>query len=64
MRDISILGVTVFEAPRRDLASVVNEVSQGKLRSVIDRMFPLQEAQAAQKLLEDRNQFGKVILNP
>jgi NADPH:quinone reductase-like Zn-dependent oxidoreductase len=64
MRDISILGVTVFQAPRRDLAGVVNEVSQGKLRPVIDNMFPLQEAQSAQKLLEDRNQFGKVILNP
>jgi len=64
MRDISILGVTVFEAPRRDLASVVNEVSQGKLCPVIDKVFPLQEVQAAQKLLEDRNQFGKVILNP
>ncbi len=64
MRDISILGVTVFQAPRRDLVSVVNEVSQGKLRPVIDNMFPLQETQSAQKLLEDRNQFGKVILNP
>ena len=64
MRDLSILGVTVFEAPRRDLASVVKEVSQGKLRPVIDKTFPLKEIAAAQKLLEDRNQFGKVILNP
>jgi NADPH:quinone reductase-like Zn-dependent oxidoreductase len=64
IRDISVLGVTVFNAPRRDLATVVNLASQGKLRPVIDKTFPLEEAQAAQKLLEDRNQFGKVILNP
>jgi NADPH:quinone reductase-like Zn-dependent oxidoreductase len=64
MRDISILGVTVFQAPRRDLASGVNEVSQGKLRLVIDKTFPLQETAAAQRYIEDRNQFGKVILNP
>ena len=64
MRDISILGVTVFQAPRRVLASGVNEVSQGKLRLVIDKTFPLQETAAAQRHIEDRNQFGKVILNP
>ena len=64
IRDISVVGVTVFEAPRTNLASVVNLVSQGKLRPVIDKAFPLQEAASAQKLLEDRNQFGKVVLNP
>ncbi len=64
IRDLSILGITVFDAPRRDLATVVNLVSQGKLRSVIDKAFPLQEARVAQKLLEYRSQFGKIILNP
>src|SRR3989304_5809631 len=64
MRDISVLGVTVFNAARKDLSSVVNLTSQGKLRPVIDKAFRLEEAAVAQKLLEDRNQFGKVILNP
>jgi NADPH:quinone reductase-like Zn-dependent oxidoreductase len=64
VRDVSILGVTVFNAPRRDLATVVNLVSLGRLRPVIDKTFPLKDAADAQRLLEDRNQFGKVILNP
>jgi NADPH:quinone reductase-like Zn-dependent oxidoreductase len=64
MRDISVLGVTVFNAARKDLSSVVNLTSQGKLHPVIDKAFRLEEAAVAQKLLEDRNQFGKVILNP
>lgn len=63
-RDISVLGVTVFNSPRKNLETVVNLTSQGKLRPAIDKKLPLKEAAAAQKLLEDRNQFGKVILNP
>jgi NADPH:quinone reductase-like Zn-dependent oxidoreductase len=63
MKDISIMGVTVFNAPRNNLISVMNLVSQKTIRPVIDRTFPLKEAAIAQKLLEDRNQFGKIILN-
>jgi NADPH:quinone reductase-like Zn-dependent oxidoreductase len=51
MRDLSILGVTVFEAPRRDLASVVKEVSRGKLRPVIDKTFTLEELQQCKNSL-------------
>jgi len=64
MKDISVLGVTVFNAPRSNLINVINLVSQKTIRPVIDRTFPLKEAATAQKLLEDRNQFGKVILKP
>jgi NADPH:quinone reductase-like Zn-dependent oxidoreductase len=62
MRDISILGVTVFNAPRTNLETVVTLVSLGRLRPAIDKTFPLKEAAAAQRYIEDRNQFGKVIL--
>lgn len=64
VKDISILGVTVFNAPRSNLINVVNLVSQKTLRPVIDKTLPLSEAASAQKLLEDRSQFGKVILEP
>jgi NADPH:quinone reductase-like Zn-dependent oxidoreductase len=64
MRDITVLGVSVFNAPRSNLVNVIKLVSSGKLRPLIDRIFPLEEAAEAQKLLEDRNQFGKIILNP
>lgn len=64
MRDVSVLGVTVFMAPGEDLEKVVNLVSEGKIKPVIDKTFPLEKASEAQKLIEDRQQFGKVILNP
>jgi len=64
VRDLSVLGVTVFNAPRSNLINVINLVSLGRLKPVIDQRLPLSEAAAAQKLLEDRSQFGKVILNP
>ncbi len=64
MRDISVLGVTVFNAPRSNLVNVINLVSLGNIKPVIDKKFPLSEAIAAQKMLEDKTQFGKVILNP
>jgi alcohol dehydrogenase len=31
---------------------------------VIDRVFPLQEAREALRLLEDREVFGKVVVAP
>jgi NADPH:quinone reductase-like Zn-dependent oxidoreductase len=64
MKEISVLGVTVFNAPRNNLINVVNLVSQKTIRPVIDKIFPLRDAVSAQKLLEDRNQFGKVVLKP
>ena len=64
MKDASVLGVTVFNAPRNNLISVVNLASQKTIRPVIDKILPLKDAASAQKLLEDRNQFGKVILKP
>ena len=64
MRDVSVLGVTVFNAPKSELGEVVKLVSEGKIKPVIDKSFPLSEAAKAQKMIEDRQQFGKVILNP
>jgi NADPH:quinone reductase-like Zn-dependent oxidoreductase len=56
--------VTVFNAPRNNLINVINLVSLGRLSPVIDKKFPLSDSSIAQKMLEDRSQFGKVILNP
>jgi len=64
MRDLSVLGVTVFNAPRKNLINMINLVSLNRFKPVIDKAFPLSEAAQAQKMLEDRSQFGKVILNP
>lgn len=44
------------------LAEVLKLAGQGKIRSVIDRVFPLAEARAAHEHLEKGTHFGKVVL--
>ena len=61
-RSLSILGSTM--GSKGELFDVLALIEQGKLRPVLDRVLPLAEAGAAQKLLEDRAQFGKIVLNP
>ncbi len=61
-RSLSVLGSTM--GSKGELFDVLALVEQGKLRPVLDRVMPLAEAAAAQKLLEERGNFGKVVLNP
>jgi len=49
---------------RWDLEELLRLVSDGSLRPVIDRTLPLSEAREAERLLEDREVFGKVVLIP
>src|SRR3990172_992951 len=46
VKDLSVLGVTVFNAPRANLINVINLLSLGRLSPVIDKRFPLSEAAA------------------
>ncbi len=61
-RQLSILGSTMGTAV--DLLEVLRFVGEGRLRPVVDRTLPLAEARAAQGLLADRAQFGKIVLVP
>src|SRR5512140_235347 len=47
---------------RRELLEVLKLADRGVLRPVIDHTFPLEEAAAAQRRLEQRAQFGKIVL--
>jgi len=38
--------------------------SQGKLRPVVDRVFPLSEVAEAHRYVGERRNFGKVVLVP
>ena len=49
---------------RWDLEELLRLVSDGSLRPVIDRTLPLSEAREAERLLEDCEVFGKVVLIP
>jgi len=47
---------------RAELLEVASLIGQVKLKPVVDRVLPLQEARAAQELLLSRKVFGKVVL--
>lgn len=49
---------------RQDLEELLEHVSQRTLVPAIDVVLPLSEAREAERLLEDREVFGKVVLVP
>lgn len=61
-RQISIIGSML--GTRRELLDLTKLVAVGKLRPIIDRAFHLSEAALAQRRMQDRGLFGKLILNP
>jgi zinc-binding alcohol dehydrogenase/oxidoreductase len=59
-KQLTVLGSTM--GTREDFAAVYELVASGRVRPVVDRAFPLEEAAAAHEYLESGRQFGKVIL--
>jgi NADPH:quinone reductase-like Zn-dependent oxidoreductase len=59
-RQLSILGS--FMGHKSELFSVLDLVQRGLLKPVIDCVMPLERAADAHRRLENREQFGKVIL--
>lgn len=59
-RQLSLLGS--YMGTKAELHTVMKLVAQGRLKPVVDRVFPLAEAAAAHAYLEGGNQFGKVVL--
>ncbi|TLY15412.1 MAG: zinc-binding dehydrogenase, partial [Nitrospirae bacterium] len=51
-----------YMGTRAELLESAALIGQGKLKPVVDRILPLQEARAAQELLLSRKVFGKVVL--
>ncbi len=59
-KSLSILGSTM--GSQAELRRMLPLFESGELHPVVDRTFPLEEAPAAQGVLERREQFGKVVL--
>ena len=59
-RQLSLLGS--YMGTKTELQTVMKLVAAGKLKPVVDRIFPLAEAAAAHAYLESSSQFGKVVL--
>jgi NADPH:quinone reductase-like Zn-dependent oxidoreductase len=62
VKQISVVGS--FAATRQDLVDVLTMASRGRLRPVLHDVLPLAEAAAAQRLMENRGIFGKIVLTP
>ncbi len=61
-RQRTILGS--FMGGNGELMDVLKLIGQRKLKPVIDSIFPLAEAAQAQKKMESRDFFGKILLRP
>lgn len=61
-KELKLVGS--YGGTRQDLFEVLRAVQEGRLKAVIDEEFPLKDAAAAQSRMEDRAQFGKILLVP
>ena len=46
------------------MEEIVRLLGEGTLAPMVDRVFPFAEAAAAHHYLQDRRNFGKVLLQP
>lgn len=61
-RHLTILGS--FMGSKAELLEAMKFIESGKIRAVVDQTLPLAEARRAHELMEDRAQFGKLVLVP
>ena len=59
-RHLTILGS--FMGSKAELLEAMKFIETGKIRAVVDQVLPLKEAGRAHELMEDRAQFGKLVL--
>jgi NADPH:quinone reductase-like Zn-dependent oxidoreductase len=61
-RHLTILGSMM--GSKAELLAAMKFIASGQIRAVVDRTLPLAEARQAHELMEDRAQFGKLVLVP
>jgi len=61
-RHLTILGS--FMGSKAELLQAMKFIERGAIRAVVDQSLPLAEARRAHELMEDRAQFGKLVLVP
>ena len=59
-KQLSMLGS--YMGTKGELLRAARFFFAGQLKPVVDRTFPLAEAAAAQRRLEESGQFGKIVL--
>lgn len=61
-KNLSFLGSTM--GSRGELWTLLDHMASGRLRPVVDRVMPLSEVREAHRVMESREQFGKIVLVP
>ena len=61
-RELNIIGANGWSVD--GIAWLLEEIAKGAMEPVIDSVFPLSAIQDAQRKLEDRQVFGKILLEP
>ncbi len=61
-RQIQIFGV--FMGTKEDMQEITALLNRGTIRPVVHEVFPLAEAAAAHRAMEETNFFGKLLLTP
>jgi NADPH:quinone reductase-like Zn-dependent oxidoreductase len=61
-RQVSIIGSS--DGSRAELLEVLRLLSEGVIEPLVDRVFALEEAGTAQRVLEERSHFGRILLDP
>ena len=61
-RQLNLLGS--YMGTMGELYDVLSHVFAGRVKPVVDRVFPLNEARAAHEYMEESQMFGKIVLLP
>ncbi|HUK23881.1 MAG TPA: zinc-binding dehydrogenase [Terriglobales bacterium] len=61
-RQLALLGS--YMGTMGELYEVLQHVFSGRLRPVVDRVFPLSEVRAAHEYMANSKMFGKIVMNP
>ncbi|WP_025764069.1 quinone oxidoreductase family protein [Dyadobacter tibetensis] len=59
-KQLNILGTTM--GTEAEFADMIALITQHRITPIIDRMFPLEEAEAALQYMQSGQQFGKIVL--
>ena len=62
IKQISLLGS--YLGSRHELNQLLKVVARHEIVPVIDSVYPLEEASNAHRIMEDRSQFGKLLIKP
>ena len=60
--ELKIIGSNSFYDD--DLRALMKLIAEGKMRPVVDKVLPLDEAREGLRLIQDREVIGKVVVTP